>query len=76
MKSMCDSVEPLTAVLIRGAFRRFNPPHQNTVPIKRATLWVALLIGGLEGDRTLDLTDANRTLIPAELRAHSYLPGL
>ena len=26
--------------------------------------------GGPEGDRTLDLTDANRALIPAELRAH------
>ena len=25
--------------------------------------------GGPEGDRTLDLTDANRALIPAELRA-------
>ena len=27
------------------------------------------LFGGPEGDRTLDLTDANRTLSQAELRA-------
>lgn len=25
---------------------------------------------GLEGSRTLDLSDANRTLIPTELQAH------
>ena len=28
------------------------------------------LFGGPEGDRTLDLTDANRTLSQTELRAH------
>ena len=31
-----------------------------------------VFLGGLEGDRTLDLTDANRALIPAELRARVY----
>ena len=30
---------------------------------------LALLLGGPEGDRTLDLTDANRTLSQTELRA-------
>ena len=29
--------------------------------------------GGLEGDRTLDLTDANRTLSQTELRAQKLL---
>ena len=32
-----------------------------------------LFCGGPEGDRTLDLTDANRALIPAELRARAKI---
>ncbi len=31
-------------------------------PKKNTTRWVVFFFGGLEGDRTLDLTDANRTL--------------
>ena len=46
-----------------------SPVYFHSKKSKAGTFVPALIFGGLEGDRTLDLTDANRTLSQTELRA-------
>ncbi len=43
---------------------------KNPNPLPIGIKFEFLQCGGPEGGRTLDLSDANRTLIPTELQAH------
>ena len=48
-----------------------SPETTDAVGVQPTASKVGICFGGPEGDRTLDLTDANRTLSQTELRAQS-----
>ena len=60
-------------IRIENRFLAVLYSHCNCEDIANNKKFVSSCFGGPEGDRTLDLTDANRALIPAELRAQMMI---